>query len=257
VFTAHNAVPRAPRRGQLAATRRLLERMDAVVVHSQHGAGRVHDAFGVPRERLHVIPHGAFDHLTRLPEESPLPEELAAVEGPVALFFGTLRPYKGVELLLEAFASVDAEAELWVVGLPHLPVEPLREIAARAPGTVRFVPRFVTDPEIPAYFRRADVVVLPYREIDQSGVLYTALAFGKAILATSVGGFTEAAEEHGLARLVAPEDPPALGAALSELLGSEGERERLSAAARAAAEGPYSWDAVGRQTLALYQSLLV
>ncbi len=63
--------------------------------------------------------------------------------------------------------------------------------AARAGGTVRFVDRFVTDPEIPAYFRRADVVVLPYRRIDQSGVLYTALAFGKAMVLSDVGGFSE------------------------------------------------------------------
>ena len=254
VFTSHNAVPREPRRGQLAATQRLLERMDAIVVHSEHGAGRIGETFGIPVERLHVIPHGTFDHLTRLPDEQPLPDELAAVEGPVALFFGTLRPYKGVEVLLEAFEQLDA-GELWVVGLPHLPLEPLRELAARAPGTVRFVPRFITDPEIPAYFRRADVVVLPYREIDQSGVLYTALAFGKAVVATSVGGFTEAAERDGVARLVPPEDPGALAEAVDELLGNEGERALLEEAARKAAAGPYSWDAIGRQTMALYERL--
>ena len=57
-------------------------------------------------------------------------------------------------------------------------MDEFRELAERAPGTVRFVERFIPDDEIPAFMRRADLVVLPYRNIEQSGVLYTALAFG-------------------------------------------------------------------------------
>ena len=125
-----------------------------------------------------------------------------------------------------------------------------------APGTVRFVPRFVSDPEIPALFRRADVVALPYREIEQSGVLYTALAFGKPIVASAVGGFREVAERHGAARLVPPGDPGALARTLDELVSQPAQRESLAHAAAAAAAGPYSWDAIGRQTLDLYERLL-
>jgi glycosyltransferase involved in cell wall biosynthesis len=254
VLTAHDVIPREPRPGQIAATRRLVRRMDAVVVHSEHGAGRLRDELDLDPERIHVIPHGAFDYLTRQDDERPLPPELAEVEGPVVLFFGLLRPYKGLDVLLEAFREVRG-AELWIVGMPRMPVEPLREAAARAEATVRFVPRFVTDPEIPAFFRRADLVVLPYREIDQSGVLYTALAFGKPMVLSDVGGFSEVAG-HGAGRLVPPGDPPALAAALNELLGDGAERERLTEAARAAASGPYSWDRIGDQTLALYRELL-
>src|SRR5918997_646755 len=66
-------------------------------------------------DRVHVIPHGTFEHLTRQRREEPLPPELAAVEGPVVLYFGVVRPYKGVDVLVEAFREVE-EAELWVVG---------------------------------------------------------------------------------------------------------------------------------------------
>jgi glycosyltransferase involved in cell wall biosynthesis len=255
VLTAHDVIPREPRPGQIAATRRLVERMDAVVVHSEHGAGRLRDELGLDPGRIRVIPHGAFDYLTRVPEERPLPPELSEVDGPVVLFFGLLRPYKGIDVLLEAFREVEG-AELWVVGMPRMPVEPLRAAAARCRTTVRFVPRFVTDPEIPAFFRRADLVVLPYREIDQSGVLYTSLAFGKPMLMSAVGGFVEVAEEHGAGRLVPPGDPPALAAALTGLLADSGARERLGAAARAAAAGPYSWDRVAGRTMELYRELL-
>jgi len=229
--------------------------MDAVVVHSEHGAGRLRDELGVPAERIRVIPHGAFDHYRRIASPTPLPDELARAEGPVILFFGLLRPYKGLDVLLDAFRQVEG-AELWVVGMPRMPLEPLREAAAQAGGTVRFVPRFVTDDQIPAYFDRADVVVLPYREIDQSGVLYTALAFGKPLVLSSVGGFTEVGERHGAARLVPPGDASALAAALNELIRDPGERQRLGQAAARAAATHYSWDDIARRHMDLYRDLL-
>ena len=254
LITAHDVLPREPRPGQLGATRRLLDKMDAVVVHSDHGANRLRAELGIEPERIHVIPHGAFDYLTSLPRERPLPAELASVEGPVVLFFGLVRPYKGVDLLIEAFHEIEG-AELWVVGMPRMPLEPLRELASAIRGRVRFVPRFVDDSEIPAYFRRADVVALPYREIDQSGVLYTALAFGKPIVVSSVGGFAEVAAE-GAARAVPPSSPLELAAVIQELLDAPQERERLAQAAAAAARGRYSWDSIAHQTLTLYRALL-
>jgi glycosyltransferase involved in cell wall biosynthesis len=248
LLTAHDVIPREPRPGQIAATRRLVRRMDAVIAHSQHGAARLRDELGVEAERVHVIPHGAFDYLTRQPGERPLPAELAAVELPVVLFFGLLRPYKGIDVLLEAWREVQ-DAELWIVGMPRME---LGELRRRAPESVRFVSRFVTDPELPAYFRRADVVVLPYRQIDQSGVLYTALAFGKPIVASEVGGFAEL----DAVRLVPPGEPHALAAAVIDLLEDPVQRERLARAAADAAAGPYSWDEAARRTLALYGELI-
>ena len=106
------------------------------------------------------------------------------------LCFGLLRPYKGVDVLLEAFATCrgrscgSSATRAWTS-------RRCGELAQRRAGTVRFVARFVDDPEIPAIFRRADLVVLPYRDAEQSGVLYTALAFGKPIVASAVGGFPE------------------------------------------------------------------
>ncbi len=245
----HQAWRDRPGRG----LRRLLERMDAVVALSEHGRLRL-EAAGVPPARVHVIPHGAFDYLTRMPDEAPLPEELAAVEGPVVLCFGLVRPYKGVDVLLEAFRSVDA-AELWIVGRPlGMSLGPLRELAAKAPGRVRFGPRFVADPEIPAFFRRADLIVLPHRDAEQSGVLFAALAFAKPVVMSAVGGFVEVAE-HGAGRLVPPADPTALAGAISELLSDSAGRKRLSEAAAAAAAGPYSWDVVAAKTMAMYREL--
>jgi glycosyltransferase involved in cell wall biosynthesis len=252
LLTAHNVLSHEPRPGQATARRRLLRAMDAVIVHSEHGAEQA-VTMGADAARVHAIPHGAFDYLTRQPDERPLPPELAAVEGPVVLFFGLVRPYKGVDVLLRAFRQVEG-AELWVVGMPRVDMAPLRELAGER---VRFVERFITDPEIPAYFRRADIVVLPYRAIDQSGVLYTALAFGRPLVLSAVGGFVEVAEAHGAARLVPPGDERALAEAIGGLLADPAAREELAAAAARAAAGPYSWDEVARRTLEVYRRLLV
>jgi len=253
VMTAHDLLPREPRLGQAAAQRRLYERVDALVVHSEYGRRQLVDGLGLPPTKVHVIHHGAFEHVAA-PEPTPLPPGFAGVPGPVVLFFGLLRPYKGLETLLNAWRGVDGDGELWIVGRPRMALEPLRALAT---PSVRFLPRYVTDGELAAFFTRADVMVLPYartERFDQSGVLASALAFGKPTVVSDVGGFSEVAV-LGAARLVAPDDVGALREVLADLIADPGGRARLAAAARAAARGPYSWDAAARATLALYGQL--
>lgn len=256
LVTAHYILPPRPSRRHILAARSAYARMDAVIAHSEQGARRLREEVGVDPAKVHVIPHGVFDYLTRLKPEAPLPAEFSPRQegAPVVLFFGLLRPYKGIEVLLDAFRAVTG-AELWIAGNPRMPVEPLRAAAGAAASPVRFAPRFITDAEIPPLFRAADIVVLPYLDIEQSGVLYTALAFGKPLILTAIGGFPEVAERTGASRLVPPGDAEALAAALDDLLGDPEERARLAAAAAAAASGEYSWDSIAARTLALYRSL--
>jgi glycosyltransferase involved in cell wall biosynthesis len=258
LMTAHYILPPQPSRRQLRSVHRVFGAMDAVVAHSEHSATRLRNEVGLDPAKVRVIPHGAFDYLTRLPEEKPLPPELEGAEGPVILCFGLLRPYKGVENLVEAFGRVAAtnpDAELWIVGNPRMDVAPLQRQADEVGGRVRTVTRFVDDAEIPAIFRRADLVVLPYLDAEHSGVLYTGLAFGKPLVLSAVGGFPEVAET-GAARLVPPGDTSALAATLGELVGDQAARAELAAAATAAAAGPYSWDETARLTMDLYRELI-
>ena len=169
-------------------------------------------------------------------------------EKPVVLCFGLMRPYKGIDVLLQAWRGVE-DAELWVAGMPRMDISHLRAIA---PPNVRFVPRFITDSELPAYFQRADLVVLPYREIDQSGVLFTALAFGKPLLLSDVGGFPALAAT-GAARTVPAGDAVALHEALQELLGDPAALAAMAARAREAAQGEYGWGTIATRTLDLYE----
>ena len=242
VLTAHDVLPRQPRRGQLQATRKLLQAADAVVVHSEHGAARLRDEVGLAADRVHVIPHGVLDQLAAV--DPVLPEELPAGGPPVVLAFGLLRPYKGLDVLLEAWEEVTADAELWVVGAPRMA---LPDFGRRT----RTVLRFVSDAEAAAVLRRAALVVCPYREIDQSGVLYSALALGKALVLSDAGGFAEVdAAAH-----VPAGDAGALAAELQRLLEDESARRVLQERALAAAAGPYAWDPIARRHRELYLTL--
>ncbi len=250
VLTAHDVLPREPRPGQRRAQRRLYKRFDAVIAHSRHGARRLTEELGVDPARVHVIPHGAFEHLAA--GTSPSPPKDAGEGPPVVLYFGLIRPYKGLDVLLEAWGQGLDGAELWIVGMARMDTSELR---ARAPASVRFDERFVDDSELPALFARAQLVVLPYREAEASGVLFTALAFGRPLLVSDAGALPELAAT-GAARVFPVDRPEELREGLQALLADPQARERMSRSAIAAARGTYSWQAVARQTVDLYATLL-
>jgi glycosyltransferase involved in cell wall biosynthesis len=246
LLTAHDILPREPRRGQREAQRRLYGHFDAIVVHSRHGRARLVDELGVDPALVHVIPHGALVPPAPAAKELPFPP----TDRPVVLFFGLLRPYKGLDLLLEAWRGIE-DAALWVAGMPRFDISALR---AGAPANVHFQTRFLEDSELSGLFARADLIVLPYREIDQSGVAFTALGAGLPMLLSDAGGFPELAGT-GAARTVPAGDAAALGRALRELLADPKELERMAARARQAAAGEYSWARIAALTLDLYRSL--
>ena len=252
VLTAHDVLPREPRAGQLRAQRRLYERVDHVVVHSEHGRARLTGELGLDPARVTVIPHGAFTHLAaleaRLPPELPEPPPgtpVVALTGPAASVQGDRRAARCLAPLRHRPARRAVDRRHAAHGAAH--------VATLPPG-VRLVPRFVTDAELAGVLRRADLVTLPYREIDQSGVLYAALGLGRPLLLSDVGGFGEVAAT-GAAELVAPGDPAALHAALATLLADPDRRATLGLAATHAARTTYAWDAIAQRHVALYETL--
>lgn len=251
VLTAHDILPREPRPGQVKAQRGLYERFDAIIVHSRHGRERLIDELGVDAARVHVIPHGVLALPAVSPPDSSLPPRSAQDGRPVVLMFGLLRPYKGLDVLLEAWRGIE-DAELWVVGMPRCDISSLQRTA---PPNVRFVTRWIDDGEMAAWFERADLVVLPYRQADQSGVAFTALGAGVPMLLSDVGGFPELAAT-GAARTFPAGDVAALNATLAELLADPTARAAMSESARTAAAGKYSWDTIALQMLGFYDSLL-
>jgi glycosyltransferase involved in cell wall biosynthesis len=222
-----------------------LTRADAVIVHTAHAREQLLlHAPGLDPGRLHVIHHGPLG----LADPGPLPRELAPPSGPVVLCFGLIRPYKGIETLLAAWQQISG-AELWIVGRPMYELD--------VPAGVGYVPRYVSGAEQSALFNAADIVVLPYLESERfgfSGVLATAMAAGKAVVVSELGGFREAIGA-GAALAVAPGDPVGLADVLQRLIDDPGERIQLGAAASQAAENQFSWHSAAHKTLAVYTKI--
>lgn len=251
VFTAHDPLPNVGgplRRRSAAATARSFAR---VICHSEWGRRALVERCGVFPERVRVIPHGAFRYLL---DEPDVPAPVQA-SGPLAALPGILRSYKGADALVQAWPAVRElvpGASLVIAGRAMMDLDGL---GTPGPG-VEIVSRFLSDPELASLLRRADVVVLPYRQIDSSGVLFAALAFGRAVVLSDVGSFRELHDEHGIGILVRPGNTAALATAIAGVLEDEAGRRQLEAASERAASGPFSWEAIAGLHEAVYRELV-
>jgi len=252
-YTAHDALPNNPTPKRLRRAAANARAFGRVIVHSVHGRNALVDQLGVEPANVHVIPHGA---LTAYRDVEPTPPDVPAGV-PLVAMLGLLRPYKGLDVLLDAWPTVRAalpDAQLLVAG--RVLGDPdgaarLERMAGEDVGVISDL-RFTPTEEFVGAMLRADVVVLPYRRIDQSGVLFAALALGRPLVATRVGGFAEVVEQHGAGLVVPPEDPAALAEALIAVLRDPARREAMAAASREAADGPFSWDAIAAATERVY-----
>jgi glycosyltransferase involved in cell wall biosynthesis len=251
VHTAHDPLPNVggeSRRRSVAATARVFDR---VIVHSEWGRHALVERCGVEPGRVRVVPHGVLGHLLDAPSVPPPVD----VGGPLVVLPGLIRSYKGVDVLLRAWPAVRARmpsAQLVIAGRPMMDIGTL-EIGQ--PG-VTLLPRFLSDAELAALIRAAELVALPYRTIDNSGVVFAALALGAPLVLSDVGGFRELHDVWGIGVLVPVGDHHALGDAIAELLEHPDRREELSRAGAAAASGAFSWESISAATEAVYRELV-
>ncbi|MFM7232852.1 MAG: glycosyltransferase [bacterium] len=253
VLVCDNLVPHEPRFYDRAFTDWMMRNSDGYLVMSD-SVERDLDRLkpGAPRRR---VPHPFYAQFDRGRHTRESARAALGLEGDVALFFGYVRHYKGLDTLLTAWKRVRAErpgATLVVAGEFYERPEPYRELAAEV-GGVRLVDRYIPDDEVEALFRAADVTVLPYRSGTQSGVTHVAYALGSPVVATTVGGITETVRDGETGLTCPPEDPEALARTLVRFF-AEGMRERM-AAPIAALRAEHSWEALARSTVDLVGEL--
>jgi glycosyltransferase involved in cell wall biosynthesis len=205
-----------------------IDRMKHVIVHTEQGRERLH-AMGVAPDHISVIPHGVTACGADIADD-PMQGILTFT------LFGKIKPYKGADILIEAFAllpeALRAQSRIRVIGKPYMDLDPLYALA-EARGVAAFVsiePGFVRDEDLPLVFASGTVAVFPYRAIDASAVLYQAIEFGRPVLASRIGVFAELLADGTQGRLVPPEDPERLAAAMAQFIG---DRAFASGAARA------------------------
>lgn len=227
--------------------------VDAVIVHTAAARERLL-ASGVPAERVHRLAHGLLNQ----PAVAPAPQSRPEGAPVVLLQFGKIKPYKGVDVLLEALALLSpdqrAKFEVQIVGKPYMDTAGFADFVAskRLAEIVRFRFEFVEDEELLRLMAMADAIVLPYREIDASGVAMTAIAQGKPILGTTIDGFRELFADGGGARLVAPGSAEALAQVLREWVEAPEQLERLGWEMEQRRASIPSWGEIGRRTIDVY-----
>lgn len=284
VLTVHDLLPHDTADRYRELYRGLYGFADGLICHSAAVEGRLRTEFGVMAEHIAVIPHGPFFYdlperscdspgraggATSMGEAAAEGQNAAVVRaefgvgatGPVVLWQGILFPYKGVDLLLAAWAAVEARVPgAWLVvagtGAPELLAAVQAQIAALGLERVRVHPRFLSTEELVALYRLAAVVVYPYRAITTSGALATGLALGKAIVASDLPVFRELLTHGETARLVDPTDTAVMAGALAELLEQPALRAAMEERVRALQFGERSWSAIARQTRQVYEHLL-
>jgi glycosyltransferase involved in cell wall biosynthesis len=253
VFTAHDVLPRRSA-DAVARWRALYGACDRVITHSEHGRERLLREVGVADTRIAVIPHPVL--MEAGGPEPPAPE----ASGERVLFFGLLRPDKGLDVLIEALPALVSQvpgARLDVVGSPRMPIEPLRERAARlgVAERISWDLRFVSDAEAEDAFARASVVCLPYRAIENSGVLAEAIRHGVIPVASAVGGLPETLARYDLPAPFPPDDPARLAEALARALTDEDVRRRAGEG-MGRARRELTWAAAAASHEALYEAIL-
>ena len=228
------------------AMKSLLRQVSGHVVHSQYDLQLLRRLYDLPDEKVTIAPHGPYDHhspevvVTGTASDPVLsvPAEPLAQKDFIFLYFGIIRPYKGVEDLVAAFdllpAEVRATSRLVLVGETWEGWNaPLQAVAA-SPNRDRIdvVNRYVTDAEVAAHFAAADAVVLPYRRSSSSGPLHIAMSSGLPVVVTHVGGLVEAARDYEGTHFVEPADPAGLAAEMAQLPQTRDRRF----------VDPHSWD---------------
>ncbi len=242
---------------------------DHMFVHTKKMKNELVEDFDVPEKAVTVIRHpinNAFPDTDLTPVEAKRRLGIADDEKAI-LFFGRIKPYKGLEHLLSAFQQLvggDANYRLIIAGELQKGNEKYMDEVQRMVtreidrGQIILKIQFIPDEEMEVYLKAADVLVLPYNEIFQSGVLFLGYSFGLPVIATDVGSFREEIVEGSTGYLCRPADPADLARTIATYFASDLYRNlRIRRQEiKDYADVHHSWDAVAELTRNVYAELL-
>jgi len=181
--------------------------------------------------------------------------------GPVLLFFGMIKPNKGLDHLLYAMPEVlrsNPEARLMIAGEPVERFERYAAIITQLGIGHAVLTRlgYVRDEDVGSYFQSADLVVLPHTHVSLSGVASVALGFGRPLVGTNIGGLPDLVGDGSAVFLVPPGSPVALSEAINRALSDPEKLTRMGEQGRARFEASHSWAKTASETLQLYRRLM-
>ena len=225
-------------------------RADEIIVHANQMRQLMVEKCHVADERVHVIPHVKIGH-------DSVQGQLSEGDKPLILFFGRIWEYKGLEYLIRAEPLITSdvpEARIVIAGkgedfarYRRLMVHPENFIVCN---------EYISETGISDLFRRAAVVVLPYVEATQSGVIPLAYTFMKPVVATTVGGLPEMVEHGRTGFLVPPRNPGALAKAIVRLLKDKQLRQQFGSNGRRKIDAECSPEIIAKKTVGVYYQAL-
>lgn len=254
VWTIHNIVPHEPlTSNDLAVSKYLAKKTSAKIVHSQAIIKQLNDN-NIDGSSCYVIPHGLYDgaytdFLTSLEARQSLGIKDKET---VFLFFGMIRPYKGIEELLEAYTKLDApRSKLMVVGKnqDHKLDKFIRSYADKE--NITYINQYIQDSEVERYFKAANYVVLPFKDITNSGSVLLALTFRKTIIAPRIGSIRDLPQQLGI--FYDPNEKITLYDALMESIAHKQSQKAVAELDRFVKSN--NWQSIARKTLKVYTTV--
>ncbi len=271
-FTAHN-INAGKRDGYDSALNRASLKFqyrlcDRIFVHTTKMKEELVSEFRVPAGKIVMIPFGINNAVptTTLSGDEARQQLGLRPDNKVILFFGNIAPYKGLEFLVEVFSTLSKEdpvMRLVIAGRPKGPKNYWEEIQQtisqrHLDSSVIKKIEYISDGQIEIYFKAADLLVLPYVSIFQSGVLFLAYSFGLPVIATEVGSLREEIVDGKTGFVCEPQSPRALLAAIRNYFQSDlySELKLRRREIQDFAKARCSWDEVGAITVKTYSELL-
>ncbi|MEI2401378.1 glycosyltransferase family 4 protein [Niallia taxi] len=259
IFTPHNTFPRYNKEYLNNYFQLMFRYSNKIIVHSEFDFNRLVNSYKINEKKISVIPHGNFGIFSRV-EQNVKP--ITSKKKKVVLFFGYIRSDKGLEYLIDGFAdflrdvSNKEEYILNIVGRPEGKFDKYQakidknKIKSSVNCTLGYIPF----EEVGEYFRNSDVIVLPYLEISQSGILQIAMAYGKAIIVSNVGGLPEIITDGKNGYVVEPKSAVQISEALKKAFGNYDRLLEMGKLNKRLSETDFSWGSIAKKTLDLYRS---
>jgi glycosyltransferase involved in cell wall biosynthesis len=264
IYTAHNPFPHEPKAGNIQKYCRIYRKVNHIITLTQYTRNEITAHCGIPSEKISVLPHGDYEALfSRYGRNNNLAKEVRQKVGnrKIIAFLGHIRPYKGLEVFVEAFGQIKKRMpESFFLVAGSVLVGNQKEWEEKLdnscnPNDLWLDLRFMPVEDIKAYLSLIDVLVQPYVSASQSGNTVMAYAAGVPVISTNVGGLSEMTEDGKTGYVIAPGDAMAIADAVSKCF--EGDNyEKMSQNARWAAIEQFNWEKIAEQTAVVYQRVM-
>ena len=265
IYTIHNTTPLHGEKPLFYFMQKtssiFLSYFNYFIVHTSYSRKIAIKNYSINKNNINVVPHGQLNYYFENKIDSKkatLNKYNISNDEKVILFFGNISEYEGVDVLIKAYdmlsPSVVKNTRLLIVGRPSINVFSLQNLisSSKIKNNIIFDPRFVSEDEVSQIFNICTVIAMPYRHIDQSGVLMTVLTYGKPIVASNLGGFKEIIKDGKHGKLVEPGNPQDLADALKEVLKNRDLTNEMGKSVKKLSMNWPNWKEIANQTIEVY-----